>query len=438
MSKAIDNSLLGLCSAVKARSLTCGYEPQQLPHPLRRLLHLSDQALTSQLPPAWLLQAIHKDISQMNPIDDNPFHQKVVTDAVRRYRQGVGVSALRLNNLKNEYADNLARINDALPSGLISKSCEVEQYLLHKSLSPKLRQSWPRNDEGHYLLSNEVLRSVDTPVADLILEAKHNHKLNIVNYLSVDEDGRHRSWANPFGTITGRERPKGGSFVFWPNEVQSIIEPSPSHVVIKIDFDQQEPAIISALSGSKVLIEAYQQGDLYEYLYDSGPWLNLSRKQFKILIIAYLYGIQNVSLAKKWHVDINTVEKWRLALDIIFKRAEQWLNASARKAFGKRSISSLDWSMHITNLTKPSTVRNWPIQAAGADILRRCCLALAHQSINVIGCLHDAALIEVPIPNHIQIANKAQRIMANASAEVLSGFKLKTSIETIYWSTAPL
>ncbi len=433
MSKFIENSLLGLCSVAEARLLTCGYEPEQLSHGLRELQYLSNLALTAKLPPDHLLKAIDLRVKKQSNTVGNHFQQIVIDDVLRRYRRGVGTSRSKLESLKKQHYEVGEKLNEELPTGLISKSCEVDQVLLHQTLSPKAKNSWPKDSDSKYKLDSATLLEIDSPLASLILEAKSNHKLNIVNYLTVDEDNRHRSWANPFGTKTGRELAKGGSYVYWPFMVQSIIEALDEFVVVKLDFAQQEPAIIAALSGSDVLTRAYESGDLYDYLFSNGSWGNLSRKQFKTLTIAYLYGVQNVGISKKWDVDLDKANQWRLELDKPFNKARGWMNANSRKAYSQGSVSSMDWRMRITNLTKPSTVRNWPIQAAGADILRRSCLKLADHNINVIGCLHDAVMIEIPIAEYEKTISIAEKLMADASADVLSGFRLKTSIEAMYW-----
>lgn len=433
MSNLIDNPVLGLCSAMEARYLTCGYEPEQLPHELRELLRLSNLSITAKLPPDSLLKAINLRIKKQKNTVDNYFQQAVIDDAVRRYRRGVKVSRSKFKSLKNQHSAMVAKLNEELPEGLISKSCEVDQVSLHQTLSPKAKKNWLKDNDGNYKLDSATLLNIDNPLASLILDAKSNHRLNIVNYLSVDEDGRHRSWANPGGTKTGRELPKGSSYVYWPFNVQSIIEAAEGFVVVKLDFAQQEPAILAAMSGSEVLTQAYENGDLYDYIFSNGSWDHLSRKQFKTLTISYLYGIQNSGISKKWHVDLDKANQWRLELDKPFNQALSWMNANSRKAYCQGSISSMDWRMRITNSTKPLTVRNWPIQAAGADILRRSCLKLAGHNINVIGCLHDAVMIEIPLNTYAQTIKTAQKLMADASADVLSGFRLKTSIEAMYW-----
>ena len=110
------------------------------------------------------------------------------------------------------------------------------------------------------------------------------------------------------------------------------------------------------------------------------------------------------------------------------------MDTQAAKAFSEGRVASLDWQMWVSPRANPLSIRNWPIQAAGADILRRACFQLADAGIAVIGGLHDAVLIEVPVENHQQHIAAAEKIMRTASAEVLNGACLRTKVEQLYWS----
>ena len=43
------------------------------------------------------------------------------------------------------------------------------------------------------------------------------------------------------------------------------------------------------------------------------------------------------------------------------------------------------------------SIRNWPIQATGADILRIACILAARHGIKILAPVHDAVLIEAPL-----------------------------------------
>ena len=76
----------------------------------------------------------------------------------------------------------------------------------------------------------------------------------------------------------------------------------------------------------------------------------------------------------------------------------------------------------ITEFNERS-IRNWPIQAAGADILRIACILAARHGIKLVAPVHDAVLIEAPIERieadvvlMREIMRRASRIVLNADA----------------------
>jgi DNA polymerase I len=76
----------------------------------------------------------------------------------------------------------------------------------------------------------------------------------------------------------------------------------------------------------------------------------------------------------------------------------------------------------ITEFNERS-IRNWPIQATGADILRIACIMATRHGIKLLAPVHDAVLIEAPIDRieadvalMQEIMRRASRIVLNANA----------------------
>jgi len=427
-------SQVGYSPDVEARRLLNGLELEQLPQSLRGLHHLSKFAMDAKPPEKWVTTALNSNSRELIKVDENSrWRLRVNDDAIDRCEKGVPICLEKLTKLKKQSKWMARRVHAELPPGLISTNSELNQSLLHEMLSNTEQTSWLKNKQGLYRSDPSALFEINTPLAVLVSYAKKVHRNNILYRIKVCSDGRHRTFPNPFGTKTGRERPKGNSYVYLSKEQRKIIEPPQDSVIAVLDYCQQEPAILCALSGIDSLLGVYENGDLYDYLYQTGNWTNLTREEFKILVISYLYGIQDESISKKWDVDWHTASQWRKELDHFFSPANKWMDAYSRQAFSRGWVSSMDWRMRVTNLTKPLSLRNWPIQAYGADILRRVCIDLADEKISVIGCLHDAVMIEIPIKDYKQTRARAQIVMGNASAKVLSGFRLKTSIDAMYW-----
>jgi hypothetical protein len=66
------------------------------------------------------------------------------------------------------------------------------------------------------------------------------------------------------------------------------------------------------------------------------------------------------------------------------------------------------------------SLRNWPIQAAGADILRIACILAARHGIKLLAPVHDAVLIEAPIERIEADVALMREIMRRASRIVLN------------------
>lgn len=393
----------------------------------------------SNNPQKWLTNELDCNSKKLIRIDDTSrWRSRVFDDARDRYKKGIPISIEKLTKLKKQSKWMAQRVYRELPRGLISNNSELNQSLLHGILSKTEQTSWLKNKQGLYRSDPSALFEINTPLAVLVYYAKKVHRNNILYRLKVCSDGRHRTFSKPLGTKAGRERLKVDSYAYLFKEQRKIIEPPQGSVIAVLNYCQQEVAILCALSGIDSLLSAYENGDLYDYIYQTGNWTNLSREEFKILVIAYLYGIQDEIISKKWDVDWHTTPQWRKELDHFFSPANKWMDAYIRQAFSHGWVNSMDCRMRVTNLTKPLSLRNWPIQAYGGDILRRACIDLADEKISVIGCLNDAIMIEIPIKNYKKTRTRAQIVMGNASAKVLSGFRLKTSIDAMYWpATGP-
>jgi DNA polymerase-1 len=83
--------------------------------------------------------------------------------------------------------------------------------------------------------------------------------------------------------------------------------------------------------------------------------------------------------------------------------------------------------------SNPRSLRNFPMQGNGAEMLRiACCLAI-ERGVEVCAPVHDAVLICAPL-NQIEDNVAAMRAaMAEASRFVLDGFELRTDVKVVRW-----
>jgi DNA polymerase-1 len=83
--------------------------------------------------------------------------------------------------------------------------------------------------------------------------------------------------------------------------------------------------------------------------------------------------------------------------------------------------TAFDWTC-CTGITEfnERSIRNWPVQATGAEILRIACILATRHGIRLLAPVHDAVLIEAPIERIESNVALMQEIMRRASRIVLN------------------
>ena len=99
------------------------------------------------------------------------------------------------------------------------------------------------------------------------------------------------------------------------------------------------------------------------------------------------------------------------------------LTGSLHTAFG--------WQMRVSAFTNERSLRNFPMQANGAEMLRLACCLATEQGIEVCAPVHDAVLICAPLDRLEAEVARMQQAMAEASRIVLNGFELGTDVHIV-------
>lgn len=155
------------------------------------------------------------------------------------------------------------------------------------------------------------------------------------------------------------------------------------------------------------------------------------RELYKACALAVQYGMEEVSLAQR-------IGQSRLdARELLRKHHETY------KVFWRWSDAVLDhalllgylwtvfgWTIHVGPETNPRMLRNFPMQANGAEILRLACCLATERGIGVCAPIDDALLIEAPLEQLESDVARTQDAMAEASRTVLDGFELRSEAKT--------
>ncbi len=303
---------------------------------------------------------------------------------------------------------------------------------------------WPRLESGELDLKDDTFRDMakaHPQVAPMRELRSALSELRLAD-LTVGDDGRNRCLLSPFRSKTGRNQPSNSRFIFGPSVwLRSLIQPQPGWAVAYIDYCQQEFGIAAALSGDQAMMEAYRSGDPYlAFARQAGAvpvdatkvTHKAQRELFKQCVLAVQYGMGAESLAAKIGQPVITA-RWLLDLHrSTYRQFWQWSDAALDEfSFGGRLWTTLGWELRASGPVNPRSVRNFPMQANGAEILRVACIYLTEAGIRVCAPVHDAVLIEAQLDVLDATVKRAKDLMIEASAQVLGGFPLSCDVNAI-------
>ncbi|HUF63541.1 MAG TPA: DNA polymerase [Verrucomicrobiales bacterium] len=293
---------------------------------------------------------------------------------------------------------------------------------------------WPRTPTGRLKVDDETFKGQTTryPILNELRELRRTLATMRTIDLAVGPDARNRTSLMPFASRTGRNQPSNTRYIFGAAKwLRSLICPPPGSALIQLDYAQQEFLIAAALSGDTKMLQAYQSGDHYiasAILAGAVPpgatkfTHPEARAAFKTAVLGLQYGggaetlgarLGDAALGQKIIDDHKRVyaRYWRWSEDRVDKVG---LGGELSTPFG--------WRIRAGNRAgEPNarSVANWPIQSAGAEILRIATVAMEEHGIRIAAPIHDAVLIEAPADEAESVAELAERLMRESSQVVL-------------------
>ncbi len=251
--------------------------------------------------------------------------------------------------------------------------------------------------------------------------------------LAVGRDGRNRCLLSAFRARTSRNQPSNTQFIFGPAVwLRGLIRPAPGWGLAYLDWEQQEFGIAAALSGDEAMMAAYMSGDPYlAFAKQVGAVppdaTKVShgeiREHFKACSLAVQYGMGAESLALRLQQPVSQARELLRLHRETYGRFWRWSDAAVDYAMLRGHLFTVfGWTLHVTPQTNARSLRNFPMQANGAEMLRLACCLATERGISVCAPVHDAILIEAPLSHLDEAVAEAQKAMAEASAGVLDDF----------------
>jgi DNA polymerase I len=357
---------------------------------------------------------------------------------------GVPIDVTGLQRLRRHWEDIqgelIARIDTdyGLFDGLTFKYERFAEWLRIAGIP------WPRLESGKLDLSDDAFRQAAHayPAVAPLRELRNALSEMRLNDLAIGRDNRNRTLLSPFRARTSRNQPSNSKFIFGPSVwLRSLIKPPEGHGVAYIDYEQQEFGIAAALSGDGQMLNAYCTGDPYlAFAKQAGAVPAEATKKthgpvrelFKQCALGVQYGMSERGLA------LGLGEAPVVARDLLRAHAEtytgfwKWSDRVVDTAVIVGSTFCVfGWSLHLGVGANPRALRNFPMQANGAEMLRLACCLATERGIEVVAPVHDAVLICAPLERLEHHVAATQDAMAEASRIVLAGFELRSEANVV-------
>jgi len=322
--------------------------------------------------------------------------------------------------------------------GRTFKADRFERFLQHQNTP------WARLESGRLDLGDGTFRqaSKSYPIIAPLRELRSALSDLRLNDLAVGQDGRNRTILSAFRSKTGRNQPSNSKYIFGPAVwLRSLIKPPQDHGIAYVDWSQQEFGIAAALSGDINMQSAYQSGDPYLTFAKQahavpadatkathGP----QRELFKQCVLGVQYGMTAGALALRIGQPAIVARNLLQAYGETYRKFRVWSDAAVDTAMLTGSLNTVfGWRVHVGESANPRSLRNFPMQANGAEMLRLACCLGIERGIEICAPVHDAVLICAPLDRLEADIGGMRAAMTKAAGIVLNGFELHTDATVI-------
>jgi DNA polymerase I len=322
--------------------------------------------------------------------------------------------------------------------GRTFKADRWKQWLLRHGIP------WPTTETGALSLTDSTFRQMAKahPEVSPMRELRSSLSELRLNNLAVGQDHHNRTVLWAFGSRTGRNQPSNTAFIFGPSVwVRGLIKPPPGHAVAYVDWRQQEFGIAAALSGDLTMQAAYKSGDPYLAFGKQAGAIppdgtkkthKSARELFKQCVLGVQYGMEAEGLAQRIGQPIIVARDLLRAHHDTYRIFWKWSDAALDTAMLTGSLHTIfGWRVHVGETSNPRSLRNFPMQANGAEMMRLAACLATERGIEVCAPVHDAFLICAPLDRLDADITTMRAAMAEASRIVLGGFELDTDVSAV-------
>jgi hypothetical protein len=395
------------------------------------------------------VEALNELLPAMLPHIDLPralLRGRYTTAVARMEAVGIPLDPEQLAALRNNWEslqDRLIARIDAdfgFYDGQHFDAAAFERWLAERGIP------WPRLKRGGLALSEDVFE--EQALTYPILRPLHELRVSLAQLrewkLAVSADGRNRCLLAPFGARTGRNTPSTTAFIFGLSSwLRSLIRPAEGTALAYVDWEQQEFGIGAALSNDRAMLEAYRSGDPYLAFAMQARAVppdatkhshKAERDLFKLCALGVQYGMQAESLARRMGRPTADGRELLRLHRRTYPAYWRWSDAVQDFAMLYGYLeTAFGWRVHVGPDANPRSLRNFPLQANGAEMLRLACCLATERGVRVCAPVHDALLVEGTAQTIGEVVAETERAMREASELVLPGFLLRTEAMIVRW-----
>lgn len=316
---------------------------------------------------------------------------------------------------------------------------KFKQFLIRENIA------FPLDADGRPLMDEKTWSDVVKYAPQL--QELHQYRQTFettknIGLLEVGPDGRSRTLLGQFGARTGRNTPSTTKFPFGTTKwTRSFIRPAAGMQLDYLDWKSQEIAIVAALSGDEAMMADYRRSDFYLAFAVRAGLAPVDatkethrdiRAAAKVVCLGVMFGQSAFGMAAKLGITTTQAEKLLRAHKRVYHRFWAWSDAAVDHVSIRGVIRTcFDWRLHrVASLDVAAmkkqwrSVRNFPSQAHGAEMLRLACIYAAEEGLPIIAPVHDAIMIEAPTVEMPVMSARMESIMRKASRDVLRGFEV--------------
>jgi DNA polymerase-1 len=145
------------------------------------------------------------------------------------------------------------------------------------------------------------------------------------------------------------------------------------------------------------------------------------------------YGMGARTLAFRTNTSIVEAESLLRLLARTYPVFTEWQNTSVDVALLRGDMNTVfGWKLHVTGGTRPTALRNFPMQSHGAEMLRIACCLVTERGVSVCAPVHDALLIEAPVDQIDDAVTTTRGLMAEAATAVLgAAVRIETDVDIV-------